>query len=613
MGKVRKFQCANCNRIIENGFEESTVICGNCKSPCTMPDDFGPGVVIDDYLILKLLGEGGMGNVYLAHEFSLDRQVALKILKDSYMSNVEHKIEFINEARSVASLNDPNIIQAYKVGEEDGIVFFVSEFVEGKTLKKILEESGPMDVKDLLPIAIDVVSALGYAWNTRKLVHRDIKPENIMVNTKGVSKLMDLGLSLREGSDVDEGDQIKGTPQYISPDQILGTELDNRTDFYCLGVTLYQLISGKLPFEGNLQTIVNSHLEKEAKPLKKLVPGINDTFARIVHKLMAKIPDQRYQSSDALLSSLKKLQKALEDEEQGKKHFKLTSKFETKLSSPPTEHFQVKKKNTLKLGVLAMLGVLAFVFTLLVALKGKPDNQRLVTKDSKVNEKKTVKTGTQVLEPLALEKEVDSGSKKAAKTSSEKRSKKTAQPAGSATIALSAAPEKLLSNDAEGKLVLKAVADAHIIKPDKNYGSSDSLRLNNHSRNNGKNDAYIRFDLSEVTEPISSATLRLYILGKGRNAQVLGIKVVNDNSWSELSINKDNAPEPGEEIGSGELVPKGYLNVDLSTLALKKMSADKQLSLYIYIKENLGSDTFLNIPSRENSEADKHPVLLLGK
>ena len=138
MGKIRKFQCSHCKGIVENTFEESTVLCGHCESLCTMPEEIGPGVMIDDFLILKLLGQGGMGNVYLAHEYALDRQVALKILKESFMSDEEYKYEFIQEARSVASLNHPNIIQAFKVGEENDIVYFVSEYVEGKNLKDIL-------------------------------------------------------------------------------------------------------------------------------------------------------------------------------------------------------------------------------------------------------------------------------------------------------------------------------------------------------------------------------------------------------------------------------------------------------------------------------------------
>lgn len=393
MGKVRKFQCSNCKHVVENDFDESTVICGHCDSLCTMPEEIGPGAVIDEYLIVDLLGQGGMGNVYLAHEFSLDRKVALKILKDDFMSNPEHKSEFIYEARSVASLNHPNIIQAHKVGEENGIVYFVSEYVEGQTLKDILQKEGPLSLKGLLSISIEVVSALGYAWNLRKLVHRDIKPENIMLNKAGTAKLMDLGLSVRDGCEVDEGEQIKGTPQYISPEQILGGVIDNRTDFYCLGATLYHLISGQIPFQGSLQEIVKGHVSGRPRSLKNLVPGIDERFAKIIHKLMAKEPEKRYQSADALLSSLNKLKTAIEDEEHGKKHFKLNSSFETKISIPSSDLIKARKKNPLKMATLVMLLVLGGVFFLLVLFKGKPDNFKNTAKktDSSKKEKSASK------------------------------------------------------------------------------------------------------------------------------------------------------------------------------------------------------------------------------
>ncbi len=171
---IKKVQCPSCKKVVFNDFKDKYFACGNCNSLVTMPEQISAGVVIDDFLIEKLLGEGGMGNVYLAHEFSLDRKVALKILKEEFIKNEEHRTEFINEARSVASLNHPNIIQAHKVGIENGVVFFVMEFVEGRTLRQILRENGPLSEKQALQIATEIVSALGYAWNLRKLVHRDI-------------------------------------------------------------------------------------------------------------------------------------------------------------------------------------------------------------------------------------------------------------------------------------------------------------------------------------------------------------------------------------------------------------------------------------------------------
>jgi len=375
VGMIRKFQCQHCKGIVETEFDDEYVICGHCESACLVPKEFGPGVVIDDFVVVKLLGEGGMGNVYLAHQFSLDRKVALKILKDDFLKDPKFKDEFIYEARSVACLNHPNIIQAYKVGEEDGLVFFAMEYVEGRNLKDILKEEGAINEKLAISIAMEIVAALGYGWKLRKLVHRDIKPENIMMTLDGTAKLMDLGLSLRDGDDKDEGDMIAGTPQYISPEQILGTEMDIRGDFYCLGATLYHLVAGALPFEGTLQQIVKSHLSEKPPSLRKRVPGIDDFFAKIIHKMMAKKPDDRYESADALLAAFRKDMKLIEDAEHGKKHFKISTQTNIKAATQTSGFQRRKKKDPLVVASIVMLALLLGGFLLIkVFFGGKKGN-----------------------------------------------------------------------------------------------------------------------------------------------------------------------------------------------------------------------------------------------
>ena len=359
MGFIKKFQCQHCQGIVETEFDDDYVICGHCESACQVPKEFGPGVVIDDFVVAKLLGEGGMGNVYLAHQFSLDRKVALKILKDDFLKDPKFKDEFIYEARNVACLNHPNIIQAYKVGEENGMVFFAMEYVEGRNLQDILKEDGAITEKLALSIAMEIVSALGYGWDSRKLVHRDIKPENIMICSDGTAKLMDLGLSLRDGDDKDDGDTIAGTPQYISPEQILGTEMDIRGDFYCLGATLYHLVSGKLPFEGSLKEIIKKHLAEKPKSLRKVAPHVNSFFAKIIHKMMSKKPEDRYDSAKSLLNAFQKDMQIIIDEEHGKKHFKVNTQTNIKTATNSTERVQrKKKKDPLVIASLVMLGIL---------------------------------------------------------------------------------------------------------------------------------------------------------------------------------------------------------------------------------------------------------------
>lgn len=209
---MKKFQCSHCGGILMSSYEDEIVICGHCENQCEVPTEIGPGLVIDDFLIQDLLGSGGMGNVYVAYQFSLDRQVALKILHSEFVENPKFQEDFIREARSVASLNHVNIIQAYKVGVEEGILYFAMELVEGLDLSSVLKREGSIIELYGIDIALDTTNALGYAWERSRLVHRDIKPENIMVASDGTCKVMDLGLSQRAGDNYDDEDQISGTP-----------------------------------------------------------------------------------------------------------------------------------------------------------------------------------------------------------------------------------------------------------------------------------------------------------------------------------------------------------------------------------------------------------------
>ena len=293
-------------------FDDEMVLCGHCETACRVPQEFGPGIVIDDFALVKLAGQGGMGDVYLAHQFSLDRTVALKILKEQFARDVKFMEEFVREARSVASLNHPNIIQAYKVGEDCGYFFFAMEFVEGRTLADIMKDDGVLDPAIGIEVAIEMAKALGYAWDQCKLVHRDIKPENIMVTNDGTSKLMDMGLSRKAEDTVDDSDVISGTPQYISPEQIVGNEMDIRGDFYSLGATLYHLLTGRFVFEGSLDQMIHKHVSELPEPARKVNPNISKELSKILTKLLGKLPEDRYQTAKELEKDLVNAQRALE-------------------------------------------------------------------------------------------------------------------------------------------------------------------------------------------------------------------------------------------------------------------------------------------------------------
>ena len=307
-----KFQCEHCQGVVATEFNDEMVLCGHSETACAVPQSFGPRIVIDDFALIQLAGQGGMGDVYLAHQFSLDRTVALKILKEQFAQDMKFMEEFVREARSVASLNHPNIIQAYKVGEDSGYFFFAMEYVEGRTLSDIMKDDGTLDQAIAIEVTLEMTRALGYAWDQCKLVHRDIKPENIMVTNDGTSTLMDMGLSRKAEDTADDSDTISGTPQYISQEQIVGNEMDIRGDFYSLGATMYHLLTGRFVFEGTLDEMIHKHVSELPVPARKVNPQISKELSKILSKLLGKLPEDRYQTAKELEKDSLNAQRALE-------------------------------------------------------------------------------------------------------------------------------------------------------------------------------------------------------------------------------------------------------------------------------------------------------------
>ena len=304
-----RFQCPICKELlsVEDSDMGSTVQCVHCSKEVTVPSSrTAPGSVVGDFIILHELGRGGMGIVYAAHQISLDRPAAVKILAESYAKNADFVVGFIKEARAAAKLNHPNIVQAYAVGDDDGIFYFAMEFINGETMKSILTQKKVLPVDQAIDIVRQIAEALDYAWQEEKLVHRDIKPDNIMLTSNGRAKLADLGLA-KVGNDTGkaEGEEVMGTPQYISPEQLTGDALDNRTDIYCLGATFYQFLTGRFPYEGaSAVEIARQHLEGTLIPPNQVNPAIPAAVSDVVVKMMAKDPGQRYQSAGQLAEDL---------------------------------------------------------------------------------------------------------------------------------------------------------------------------------------------------------------------------------------------------------------------------------------------------------------------
>ena len=304
-----RFQCPLCKEqlLIEDTEKGIMVQCTHCGKEVRVPTSrTAPGVIIGDFIIIREIGRGGMGIVYLAHQISLDRPAALKILADSYAKNAEFVVGFIKEARAAAKLNHPNIVQAYAVGDDDGIFYFAMEHVNGETMKNILAKKKVLPVDQAIDIVRQIAEALDYAWQEEKLVHCDIKPENIMLTSGGRAKLADLGLA-KVGNEniIDQGETVMGTAYYISPEQMTGGALDNRTDIYCLGATFYHFLTGRFPYTGSsLSEIAQQHVDGTLVPPSQVNPDIPENVSLVVVKMMAKDPADRYQSAGELAEDL---------------------------------------------------------------------------------------------------------------------------------------------------------------------------------------------------------------------------------------------------------------------------------------------------------------------
>jgi serine/threonine protein kinase len=273
---------------------------------------------IGTYRVRSLLGSGGMGQVYLAHDSKLDRPVALKLLAPELASDPDRLRRFLQEARAASSLNHPHILVIHDFGELDRRPFIVAEFVEGETLRERLRR-GPLPVRDTLAIAVQIAGALTAA-HARGIVHRDIKPENVMVRPDGYVKVLDFGLAkltrpetARVDSMVTQPGTILGTPRYMSPEQARGAEVDARTDVWSLGVMLYEMITGRPPFDGPTATdIVAAVLRSDPAPLEEYAPHAPKTLGRVVAQALAKEPRQRHASAGDLLAALMELKTTLE-------------------------------------------------------------------------------------------------------------------------------------------------------------------------------------------------------------------------------------------------------------------------------------------------------------
>lgn len=264
------------------------------------------GMMIGDrYEIVDKVGAGGMADVYKAMDHRLNRFVAIKVLKQEYSSDTKFVTKFRAEAQSVAGLSHSNIVGVYDVGDENGMYYIVMELVEGITLKKYIERKGRLEIKEAIGIAIQIAQGLEAA-HASHIIHRDIKPQNIIISREGRVKVTDFGIAKAASSNTITSNAM-GSVHYISPEQARGGFSDEKSDIYSLGITMYEMIGGKVPFTGDSTvTIALAHIQEQAVPLSNFVEGIPNGVEMIINKCMQKKPEFRYKSATELIDDLKR-------------------------------------------------------------------------------------------------------------------------------------------------------------------------------------------------------------------------------------------------------------------------------------------------------------------
>ncbi|WP_054708440.1 Stk1 family PASTA domain-containing Ser/Thr kinase [Bacillus sp. JCM 19041] len=254
------------------------------------------------YVVLDSIGGGGMADVYLALDVILDRHVAVKVLQPQFSKDEQFIKRFRREAQAATSLANPNIVNIYDVGEEDNVYYIVMEYVRGRTLKQVIQEDGPLTI----PVALDyfkqILVGVGHA-HAMQIVHRDIKPQNILISEDGEAKVTDFGIArAMTSTTITHTNSVMGSVHYLSPEQARGGHVTYRSDLYSLGIVLFEMVTGQIPFSGDTAvSIAIKHLQNDVPSAREIVSSIPQSVENIIKKATQKDPMQRYESAEELI------------------------------------------------------------------------------------------------------------------------------------------------------------------------------------------------------------------------------------------------------------------------------------------------------------------------
>ncbi len=262
--------------------------------------------ISDRYQIIKSIGEGGMANVYLAYDTILDRNVAVKLLRGDLASDEKFVHRFQREALSASSLNHPNIVEVYDVGEDNGSYYIVMEYIEGRHLKDLIKKRGKLTTSEVIDIMLQITDGMSMAHDAY-IIHRDIKPQNIMILENGLVKITDFGIAMAmNATQLTQTNSVMGSVHYIPPEQASGKGSSLQSDIYSMGIVMYELLTGKLPFRGdNAVEIALKHLKEPMPNIKEELPTLPQSIANIILKATAKNPKNRYSDAKEMHEDLK--------------------------------------------------------------------------------------------------------------------------------------------------------------------------------------------------------------------------------------------------------------------------------------------------------------------
>jgi serine/threonine protein kinase len=304
--------CPSCQNVIDvTGLEAGDgLTCPYCGAEFPLTRQFG------NFLLERQLGAGGMGAVYLGRDTTLDRTVAVKVLRPELVTDQKFMATFMREAEITASLNHPNIVQVYAFGQHESVYYLVVEYISGGSLDDKIMALGRITELEGIEIGIAVARGLECALQQGGLIHRDIKPGNILFNANNTPKVVDFGLSLSYETTDHFNGEIWGTPYYVAPEKLERQPEDFRSDLYSLGATLFHAISGRPPYEGeDPNDVAMKHLSGMVVSLKAFVPDISDQMSYAVSKAMARYPDDRYESYAAFIEQLEDAKRRITDPE----------------------------------------------------------------------------------------------------------------------------------------------------------------------------------------------------------------------------------------------------------------------------------------------------------